>query len=562
MLESLPIYKDVLIASILINIFAIASPIFTMNVYDKIVPNLAFDSLWVLAIGVSLIFAFDIIIRQLRSYFIDIAGKKSDLLLSARIFSKVLGIRMESRPNSTGAFARHLQEFESIREFFTSATVSTLVDLPFAFLFLLVIWIFAGVLAVVPLIAIIIMTIYSLYIQAPLRRSIEESSRLSSQKYATVIEAISGLESVKIHNAEGQFQHRWEQAVSHMANTGIETRKITNMVSGLANFVQQMATVLLIVVGVYQISDGNLSMGGMIAAVMLSGRAIGPLIQLSVLSTRYNQAKSALLLLEDIMQSPSEREDGRHYLDYERLSGKIEFDDVSFNYPGVEQSALKNVSLTIQPGEKIAIIGRIGAGKTTLEKLILGLYKPTSGAVRLDGFDLPQLHPSTIRNNIGCVPQDFSLFYGTIRQNIQLGHPHATDAQILKAANRAGVSQFTNHDPNGLERQVGEGGRNLSGGQRQSIALARALLQEPPILILDEPTANMDNRSESIVKRELVNLPAETTMLLITHRTSMLDIVNRIIVLEQGMIVADGPRDLVLQQLKEGKVRARENGDA
>ena len=294
MLESLPIYKDVLIASILINIFAIASPIFTMNVYDKIVPNLAFDSLWVLAIGVSLIFAFDIIIRQLRSYFIDIAGKKSDLLLSARIFSKVLGIRMESRPNSTGAFARHLQEFESIREFFTSATVSTLVDLPFAFLFLLVIWIFAGVLAVVPLIAIIIMTIYSLYIQAPLRRSIEESSRLSSQKYATVIEAISGLESVKIHNAEGQFQHRWEQAVSHMANTGIETRKITNMVSGLANFVQQMATVLLIVVGVYQISDGNLSMGGMIAAVMLSGRAIGPLIQLSVLSTRYNQAKSAL----------------------------------------------------------------------------------------------------------------------------------------------------------------------------------------------------------------------------------------------------------------------------
>ena len=562
LLESLPIYKDVLIASILINIFAIASPIFTMNVYDKIVPNLAFDSLWVLAIGVSLIFAFDIIIRQLRSYFIDIAGKKSDLLLSARIFSKVLGIRMESRPNSTGAFARHLQEFESIREFFTSATVSTLVDLPFAFLFLLVIWIFAGVLAVVPLIAIIIMTIYSLYIQAPLRRSIEESSRLSSQKYATVIEAISGLESVKIHNAEGQFQHRWEQAVSHMANTGIETRKITNMVSGLANFVQQMATVLLIVVGVYQISDGNLSMGGMIAAVMLSGRAIGPLIQLSVLSTRYNQAKSALLLLEDIMQSPSEREDGRHYLDYERLSGKIEFDDVSFNYPGVEQSALKNVSLTIQPGEKIAIIGRIGAGKTTLEKLILGLYKPTSGAVRLDGFDLPQLHPSTIRNNIGCVPQDFSLFYGTIRQNIQLGHPHATDAQILKAANRAGVSQFTNHDPNGLERQVGEGGRNLSGGQRQSIALARALLQEPPILILDEPTANMDNRSESIVKRELVNLPAETTMLLITHRTSMLDIVNRIIVLEQGMIVADGPRDLVLQQLKEGKVRARENGDA
>ncbi len=515
-----------------------------------------------LAIGVSLVFTFDIIIRQLRSYFIDIAGKKSDLLLSAKIFSKVMGIRMESRPNSTGAFARHLQEFESIREFFTSATVSALIDLPFAFLFLLVIWIFAGLLAIVPLIAIICMAVYSLYIQAPLRQSIEESSRLSSQKYATVIEAIAGLESVKIHNAEGQFQHRWEQAVSHMANSGIITRKITNMVSGLANYVQQMTTVALIVLGVYQISEGNLTMGGMIAAVMLAGRAIGPLIQLSVLSTRYNQAKSALLLLENIMQSPSEREEDKHYLDYDRLTGRIDLDDVSFSYPGSEQSALKQLTLRIRPGEKIAIIGRIGAGKTTLEKLILGLYKPLSGSVRLDGFELSQLHPSTIRDNIGCVPQDFTLFYGSIRQNIQLGHPHSTDAQILRAAQRAGVSQFTNHDPNGLERQVGEGGRNLSGGQRQSIALARALLLDPPILILDEPTANMDNRSESLVKRELASLPAETTMLLITHRTSMLDIVDRIIVIEQGMVVADGPRDHVLQQLKEGKVRVRENADA
>lgn len=561
LLESLPIYKDVLIASILINIFAIASPIFTMNVYDKIVPNLAFDSLWVLTIGVTLVFTFDIVIRQLRSYFIDIAGKKSDLLLSAKIFSKVMGIRMESRPNSTGAFARHLQEFESIREFFTSATVSALIDLPFAFLFLLVIWIFAGVLAVVPLIAIVCMIAYSFYIQAPLRQSIEESSRLSSQKYATVIEAIAGLESVKIHNAEGQFQHRWEQAVSHMANSGITTRKITNMVSGLANYVQQMTTVALIVLGVYQISEGNLTMGGMIAAVMLAGRAIGPLIQLSVLSTRYNQAKSALLLLENIMQSPSETEEDKHYLDYDHLTGRIELEDVSFSYPGADQSALKQLTVRIRAGEKIAIIGRIGAGKTTLEKLILGLYKPLSGSVRLDGFELSQLHPATIRDNIGCVPQDFTLFYGSIRQNIQLGHPHATDSQILRAAQRAGVSQFTNHDPNGLERQVGEGGRNLSGGQRQSIALARAMLLDPPILILDEPTANMDNRSESLVKHELANLSAETTMLLITHRTSMLDIVDRIIVIEQGMVVADGPREQVLQQLKEGKVRVRENAD-
>ncbi|MDO2946798.1 type I secretion system permease/ATPase [Aeromonas simiae] len=556
--ESRGIYRDVLVASILINLFAIASPLFTMNVYDKIVPNLAFDSLWVLAVGAVVVFTFDFVMRQLRSYFIDVAGKKSDMLLSAKIFAKVMGMRMEARPASTGAFAKHLQEFESIREFFTSATVSTLIDLPFAFLFLFIIWIFAGPMVVVPLVAILILVIYSIYIQSPLKRSIEEGSRLASQKNANLIESIAGLETVKIFGAQSLFQYRWEQAVAHISTWGVQTRRITNSMSSLASYIQQMVTVGLIIVGVYQISDGNVTMGGMIAAVMLSSRAIAPMVQLSVLSTRYNQAKSALQILEQIMASPDEQEEGKQYVHHPVIEGLIEFDNVSFKYPGMETSTLHNINLRITPGEKVAIIGRIGAGKTTLEKLLMGLYRPSDGSVRLDGYELDQIPPSVLRRNIGCVPQDVTLFFGTVRDNIMLGNPLVDDQQVLRAAKRAGVTQFTNQDPNGLDKQIGEGGRQLSGGQRQAIVLARSLLNDPPVMVLDEPTSNMDNRSELQIKNELARLGSETTLLLITHKTSMLDVVNRVIVMEQGQIVADGPKEQVLQQLREGKVRVRE----
>ncbi|PJG59339.1 type I secretion system permease/ATPase [Aeromonas cavernicola] len=556
--ESRGIYQDVLIASILINIFAIASPLFTMNVYDKIVPNLAFDSLWVLAVGAMVVFTFDLLMRQLRSYFIDIAGKKSDVILSAKIFAKVMGMRMESRPASTGAFAKHLQEFESVREFFTSATVSTLIDLPFAIFFLFIIWIFAGVMVVIPIIAMLILIGYSLYIQEPLKKSIEEGSRLASQKNANLIESIAGLETVKIFGAEGMFQSRWEQAVSHISTWGVQTRRITNSMSSLASYIQQVVTVGLVIVGVYQISEGLVTMGGMIAAVMLSSRAIAPMVQLSVLSTRYNQARSALAILEKIMLTPSEQEEGKQYIHHPVISGKIEFDKVSFKYPGSEINTLRSINITILPGEKVAIIGRIGAGKTTLEKLLMGLYRPTDGSVRLDGFELDQLPASVIRRNIGCVPQDVTLFFGSVRDNIMLGNPLVDDERVLRAAKRAGVTNFTNRDANGLDRQIGEGGRQLSGGQRQAILLARALLNDPPILVMDEPTSNMDNQSELQVKHELAKLGPETTLILITHKTSMLDVASRVIVVEQGMVVADGPREVVLQQLKEGKVRVQE----
>ncbi|GHA11569.1 type I secretion system permease/ATPase [Oceanisphaera arctica] len=556
--RSFSIYRDVLIGSLLINIFALVTPLFTMNVYDKIVPNLSFDSLWVLAIGAGIVFLFDFLLRMLRSHFIDVAGKKSDVLLSAQIFSKVMGMRMEARPPSTGAFAKHLQEFESVRDFLTSATVAALVDIPFSFLFLLIIWIFAGSMVWVPVIAILLLIGFSVLIQRPLKRSIEEGSRLASQKNANLVEGIAGLETIKLFGAQGTFQHRWEQAVSHIASWGMKTRRLTNSVSTLASVTQQFTTVSLIVLGVYLIAAGDLSMGGLIAAVMLSGRAIAPMVQLSVLSTRYNQARSAMGILEQIMAAPEEQEAGRRFIHHPVFSGDIQFDQVCFRYPGSEHDVLSNLSLHIKAGEKVAVIGRIGSGKTTLERLVAGLYKPTGGAIRIDGIDIGQLQPAALRRNIGCVPQDVNLFFGTIRDNIVIANPLAEESQVLAAAQRAGVTLFTNQDPDGLDKQVGEGGRQLSGGQRQAVAIARAMLNDPVMVMMDEPTSNMDNRSELYIRQELLKLRAEQTLLLVTHRTSMLEVVDRVIVLEQGRIVADGPKAQVLQQLKSGKVRSKE----
>ncbi|MCM0148662.1 type I secretion system permease/ATPase [Photobacterium galatheae] len=553
--QSRQIYRDVLIASILINLFAIATPLFTRLVYDKIVPNQAFDSLWVLASGITLIFAFDFLLKLLRSYFIDVAGKKSDILISARIFAKVMGIRMEARPPSVGALARHLQEFEAIREFFTSATISSLIDLPFALLFLVVIWLIAGPLVIIPIVAVTLLMLYSLAIQRPLRRSIEEGSRLASQKHANLIESLSGLDTIKRYEAQSQFQYKWEEAVAHIANWSLKSRRLTDSVQNTAGFTQQFVTVAMIVFGVYLIAAGALTMGGLIAVSMLSSRAVGPMVQLALLSTRYHQAKSAKAIIEQLMALPVEQEASKRYLHRASLQGWIQFSQVSFQYPGQQRPAIKDLDLTIEPGEKVAVIGRIGSGKTTLERLIMGLYKPTTGAIRLDETDIGQLHPTDIRRNIGSVPQDLMLFYGSIRDNIALGRPQASDEAILRAAERAGVTVFTRQDEAGLDRQVGEGGQALSGGQRQAVAIARALLSEPKILVMDEPSSNMDNASERALKQVLRQLSRDETLLLFTHRMSMLDVVDRVVVLEQGQLIADGPKEHVLQQLREGDLK-------
>lgn len=548
--QSKPLYRDVLIASALLNVFALAIPLFTRLIYDKVVPNQAFDTLWVLTSGMVIIFSFDVLLKYLRSYFIDIASKKSDILLSADIYRKVMGLKLAARPPSVGAFTRHLQEFESVREFFTSATITSLIDLPFALLFLLVIYSIAGPLVVIPIIAITLLALYSLLVQRPLRKAIEEGSQLAAQKHANLVESVAGLETVKLFNSQPQYQYRWEQAVAHMANWGVKSRRLTDSVHNLAGLSQQCVSVGVIIFGVYLIAAGQLTVGGLIAVSMLTSRAIGPMVQLSQLSTRYHQAKSAITILSDIMAMPDEIRPSQQTDHAQPLNGNVRCDNLTFSYPNAETPALKSVSLTIKSGEKVAIIGKVGSGKTTLQRLLMGLYQPSSGAIRFDNTDINQYHPHTLRQQIGCVPQDNALFFGSIRDNITLGSPQASDDDIDQACLQAGVHLFTQQEPSGINRQVGEGGQYLSGGQKQAVTIARALINQPKLLIFDEPTSQMDNRSEQHLKQTLQSLGNQHTLILFTHKTSMLECIDRLIVLDQGHVIADGEKESVLQQLK------------
>ncbi|PYF84296.1 MULTISPECIES: type I secretion system permease/ATPase [Marinomonas] len=549
------IYRDVFIASLLINIFAVASPLFVMNVYDRVVPNNAFDTLWVLAIGAAVVYLFDFLLRMLRSYFIDIAGKKSDILISASIFSKVNNITMASRPKSVGAFAKNLQEFESIRDFITSASITTLVDIPFMFLIIGVIWMIGGPVGYIPIVTIALILLYSIIIQVPLRRSIEESQKTASQKNAVLIESLYNAESVKLNNAEGVMQKQWESAVGNIADWGVKTRQLSQSSSSFAMVAQQLTTVIIVIVGVYQIAEGNMSMGALVASVMLTGRALGPMAQVASLATRYNQAKSAFTSINEIMSSPVENPDDVKFVHRPVFKGEFQFEAVNFAYPDQEQAAVSEININIRQGEKVAIIGRIGSGKSTIGKLMTGLYTPNSGAIRIDGVDLRQVNPTDLRRNVGAVSQDVNLFYGSIKDNIVMGVPYMEDDAIIRAADLSGVSEFANRKPSGLDSNVGERGALLSGGQRQSIAIARALLFDPPILILDEPTASMDNTTETRMKRRLMEGLKDKTLILITHKASMLDMVDRIIVMDNGRLIADGPKAQVHEALRQGKLK-------
>lgn len=552
--DSWRIYRDVLIASFLINLFALASPLFMMNVYDRVVPNNAEETLWVLAIGVTTVYLFDILMKMLRGYFIDIAGKKTDIRVSAAIYERVMGIKMEARPASVGAFANNLREFEAVRDFITSATITTLVDLPFIIIFLLVINWIGGPLVIIPAVAIPLIAFYALLAQKPLRQATENTFRASAQKNATLIESLTGIETVKFLGAEGPLQRKWEQSVAHIARWSTKSRLISSSTVNFATTVQQLTTVGIVVFGVYLIIAGELSMGGLIACVILTGRTMAPMGQVANLSTRYFQARTALGSLNEIMKLPVERPIGSSFLSRPKLSGNIEFDNVGFTYPGQDNSSLRGVSFRIKQGERVGIIGRIGSGKTTINKLIQGMYHATEGAVRVDGTDIRQIDPADVRRNIGYVPQDITLFFGTVRENITYGAPYMDDASVLRAAKIAGVTDFVDRHPLGFDMPVGERGERLSGGQRQAVAVARALLSDPNILLLDEPSNSMDNTSEELVRGQLRKIMQDKTLIIVTHRASLLELVDRLIIVDKGRLVADGPKDKVLEALREGRI--------
>ena len=549
------LYRDVLLASVLINLFAVASPLFVMNVYDRVVPNQALETLWVLAIGVTVIFGFDFVLRGLRGRFIDVAGSKADIELSARLFERVLGLRLDAKPASAGAFANNLREFDGIRDFFTSLTLTAFVDVPFALLFLLVVWFVAGPLVLVPLAVIPVLMAYGLFMQPRLRRASEQGMRAGAQKNATLVEALVEAETVRALGVEGRLQGQLERSVAESARWSAEARRWALSAANLASFLQQMVSVGVVVFGVYLISDGLLSMGGLIAAVMLSGRAVVPLAQIAGLLTRFFQASTALKTLDEVMAMPVERPEGKVFVTRPVLQGNIEFDHVSFYYPGQELPALQDASFRIESGERVAIIGRVGSGKTTVNRLIAGLYQSQKGAVRIDGVDIRQLDPGDLRQNIAFVSQDNQLLFGSIRDNLTMGIPHVDDERIVRAAELSGVAAFVNRHPLGFDMPVGEHGSMLSGGQRQAVALARALVQDAPVLLLDEPTGAMDNSSEEHIKRELAGVVEDKTLILITHRASLLELVERVIVVDAGKVVADGPKAQVLDALRAGRIK-------
>ncbi len=547
------IYRDVIIASIMVNIFALVSPLFVMNIYDKVVPNLAFESLWVLAIGASIAYIFDFILKQLRGYLIDVAGKKIDIEVSSKLFAKVIGVPLEKRSPSVGGMAKQLSEFDNVREFLSSATISALVDLPFALLFMFCIWLVAGDLVLFPIIASFLIIGYTLLNQSKLRKAIEESNKFSSLRHGHLIECLSALESIKANGAEGIVQNAWQQMIGHTSTWLLKSKIITNKVLNFASFIVQVSVVAVVVLGVYRVSDNLISMGGIIASVMLTGRAISPIAKLAGLMTRSNQTLSALRQLDKLMEQEGEFEDKAHLVSRTKLSGNINAESISFKYPNSETTSLQQLSVNIKQGEKIAIVGHNGSGKTTLAKLLLGLYQPTTGNIQFDGLNYQQIHPSDLRRNIGYLPQDITLFHGTIRDNILFGTRQVTEYQIIRAVQLSGVNVFTDNNTQGLDQQVGENGSSLSRGQRQSIALARAILNSPQILLLDEPTASLDARAEKQFIQSIKATAKDRTMLLITHKMDLLKLVDRILVLDKGKLIIDGPKDKVLEQLKNGK---------
>lgn len=544
-------YTQVAIAALLINLFALVTPLFIMNVYDRVVPNNAFTTLWVLVIGVLLIFVFDFLLRILRSYLIDVSGKKVDVLIASDLFQQVLGIQMNNKPSSVGAFVNNLREFEVLRDFFTSATLSTIIDLPFVLLYFVLIAYIGGALVWVPAIIVPILLLAAFLIEKPMRSMVLLSLQGASQKHAVLVEAITGLETVKCLSIEGQIQRKWEQYVGATAKFGLKARFLSSMVVTITNYAQQLVMVFTVLVGVFLIHDGVLTLGGLIACNILAGRILAPLAQMANILTRYQQAKLALDDLNKVMSMPQERPLEKRFLHRPQLKGNIEFDNVTFKYPDQQILALDKLSFKMQAGERVGIIGHIGSGKSTIERLLLNLYQPQSGSIRIDGIDLAQIDPIDLRRNMGYVPQDSLLFFGNVRSNISVTMPWATDAAITRAAELAGVDTFVNLHPSGYDMVVGERGEGLSGGQRQAIAIARALLADPPIWLFDEPTSAMDNLSEmQLVQRLSIHLKNKT-MIVVTHRTSLLPLVDRILVIDKGRLALDGPRDKVIAYLAQ-----------
>ncbi|RLA75329.1 MAG: type I secretion system permease/ATPase [Epsilonproteobacteria bacterium] len=553
------VYKDVLYASLLINLFVLASPLFTMNVYDRVVPNNAIETLWVFAIGVSIIYVIDTFLKFTRTFLLESAAKKSDIIMSSIIFEKVLDLKMANHPSSVGSFASNLKDFDSIRSFLTNATMAAIIDLPFAVIFLLVIAYIGGAIAIIPMVTMFFILSYAFFIKKPLRASIESTHEASAKKSSILIETLSNIETLKTLGTLNQVQFKWEESTGEIATKSLKSRMLSASIPTITQLLIQLNTVMIIVFGVYLIQTHDLSMGGLIAIVILTGRALAPMGQVAGLMTNYEDTKTSYETLNDIISQPSERPSGKQFVQRPDFSGHIEFVDVTFSYPNTDVPSLKNVSFEIKPGEHVAIIGRIGSGKSTIQKLILGLYEPDSGQILVDGLDIKQIDPADLRKNMGYVSQDIMLFRGTVKDNITFRATHANDSAMIRAAQISGTAEFIKKHPRGYEMPIGERGQGLSGGQRQSIGIARAFLLDAPVMLMDEPSNAMDQITEARLLENLEDALRGKTSIMVTQKMTLLKIVDRVIVMNDGKIFIDAPKNEALKQLQGGGKKIDKN---
>ncbi|MEQ1488264.1 MAG: type I secretion system permease/ATPase [Methylotenera sp.] len=554
LLDNKKIYNDVMVAAFLVNIFALAMPVFTMNVYDRVVPNRSIETLWVMVIGICLIVIGDTILRSMRAYFLDWASARIDNKLSAKIMEKVLGTRLEKRPSSVGSFASNLRSFEMVRDFITSATITAFIDIPFALIFIIAIaWISPWMIIPIVVGSIIVLA-YSFSVQNKMHELSETMYRASAIRNATLIESLVSLETVKSLGVEGQMQRKWEKSAAYMVEVSSKIKLLSTSINNTASAISQIINVTLVLLGVYLIIEGDLTMGGLIACTMLASRALAPVSQAAGLMTQYHNASTALTSLNNLMENPVERPADANFLSRQTFKGDIEFREVSFNYPGTDIAALTNVSFKIKAGEHVALLGRMGSGKSTIQRLMLGLYQPTSGAILVDGIDTRQIDPAELRRCIGYVQQDTQLFYGSMRENITITSQYAAPEDIYMAAQIGGIDEFINAHPKGFDMPVGERGETLSGGQRQGVGIARAMVGKPSIFLLDEPTSAMDHSGEEVIKKRLVIATQGKTLVLISHRSTLFDLAQRIIVIDSGRIVADGEKENIIEALRTGKI--------
>ena len=548
------LYTDAMLASLLVNVLGLMVPLFVMQTYDRVVPNQATSTLWVLAIGLFIGTSFELLLRVLRANLLDSAGKKTDVVLSATLFERITGMSMKARPATVGGFAQNIHDFQGLREFLTAVTLTSLIDLPFALLMIVVIGLLGGSLVAIPLLAFPLTAIFALIIQSRLRDTVQRSLALGAERQALLIETLGGLETLKACGAESERQHQWE--TTHGALTRLDThaRFLSSLATNGTLFLQQCAGMAIIIAGVYAIIAGDMSVGALIACYMLNSRVLAPLGQVAGLITRYQQARLTMKSTDALMGLPQERQTKQRPLERTLLKGGLDVRQVSFSYPGQSSPALAKVSLRLNAGERVGIIGRSGSGKSTLARLLMGFYTPDEGQILLDGLDLRQLDVADLRHQIGYVAHDLPLLAGSLRDNLTLGARYVSDARMLEVAELTGVGELARQHPQGFDRPVGERGQQLSGGQRQAVLLARALLLDPQILLFDEPTSAMDNTSEEILRNRLHTWAQGKTLLLITHRSSMLSLVDRLVVLDNGHIVADGPKEVVIEALRKGRV--------